>query len=121
MSRAPKLMIYVLEERSSLNDDEPLSKVLLSTPYPRSVRRLLRKGFFGRRWQKTESCDYWLASDGVVAVLFRISGATAAQVSAIRLRFDERAAKHPGLELSRELLCELVTFVTGELPGKATS
>jgi hypothetical protein len=117
---APKLMIYVVAERLPLKDDESLSSLLLSTPYPRSVRRLLRKGFFGRRWQQVEECDYWLASDGVVAMLFRICGATAAQVSAIRMRFDERAAKHPGLELSRELLCEIVTFVTGESPAHSS-
>jgi hypothetical protein len=112
-------MIIVLAERLLLRDDEALSRLLQSTPYPRSVRRLLRKGFFGRRWHQVESCDYWLASDGVVAMLFKICGATAAQVSAIRMRFDERAAKHPGLELTRELLCELVTFVTGESPAQA--
>jgi len=107
-------MIYVHADRFLLTDDEPLSKALLSTPYPRSVPRLLRKGFFGRRWQQSESCDYWLASDGVVVMLFRIQGATAAQVSAIRLRFDERTAKNPNLELSEELLLELVTFVSGK-------
>jgi hypothetical protein len=116
---APEIMIYVLADRVLLKDDELLSKLLLATPFPRSVRRLLRKGFFGRSWQQVESCDYWLASDGVVAILFRICGATAAQIFAIRMRFDERAVRHPGLELTRELLLEIVTFVTGVSPSQS--
>jgi len=107
-------MIQVLADRSLLRDDASLSRLLQSTPYPRSVPRLLRKGFFGRRWQQSESRDYWLLSDGVVVMLFTISGASAAQVSAIRLRFDDRAAKQPGLEPSQALLQEIASLVEGE-------
>lgn len=107
-------MIYVQAEHALLKDDDALSRLLLSTPYPRSVRRLLRKQFFGRHWQQAESCDYWLASDGTVAMSFRICGATATQISAIRMQFDDRVARQPGIELSKELLRDLVKFVTGE-------
>jgi hypothetical protein len=106
-------MIYVQADHVSLDDEAGLRRFLTSIPHPRTVRELLGKGFFGRRWQQTESCDYWLVSDGKNAACFRIAGASAAQIYAIRLRFDVHL-KDANLELSRELLCELVRAVTGE-------
>jgi hypothetical protein len=107
-------MIYVQADQVSLDDEAALRRFLTSIPHPGTVRKLLRNGFFGRRWQQTESSDYWLVSDGKTAAYFRICGASAAQIYAIRLRFDVLVLKNANLELSRELLCELVQTVTGE-------
>jgi hypothetical protein len=107
-------MIYVQADEVSLDDDTGLGHFLQSLPHPGTVRKLLTKGFFGRRWQQTESCDYWLVSDGTKAAYFRISGASAAQIYAIRLRFDVLVTKDADFELSRDLLCEVVRAVTGE-------
>jgi hypothetical protein len=107
-------MIYLQTDSARLDDETALARLLRSIPHPPGVRALLRKNFFGRRWQQEESCDYWLASDGVLAVCMKICGATAAQIFAIRLRFDELAATRAGLVLSKALLRELVQGVTGE-------
>ena len=107
-------MIYVQADQVSLDDEAGLRHFLNSIPHPGTVRKLLGKGFFGRRWQQTESCDYWLVSDGKSAASFRICGASAAQIYAIRLRFDVLVIKNADLELSRDTLCELVSAVTGE-------
>jgi hypothetical protein len=87
--------------------------LVVAVPHPPAVRTLLSKKFFGRRWQKAESSDYWLASDGETVVSLRISGVTAAQAYAIRRRYDELVALTPHLQLSRDLLCKLVHGVTG--------
>jgi hypothetical protein len=107
-------MIYVQADKVSLDDDAGLRRFLASIPHPGTVRKLLRKGFFGRRWQQAESCDYWLVSDGESAASFRICGASAAQIYAIRLRFDVLVAKHADFVLSRDMLCDVVKAVTGE-------
>jgi hypothetical protein len=107
-------MIYVQADQVSLDDEAGMRRLLASIPHPGTVRQLLAKGFFGRRWQQTESCDYWLVSNGKMAAYFRICGASAAQIYAIRLRFDVRVVKHPDFEISRDSLCELVKAVTGE-------
>jgi hypothetical protein len=106
--------ISVQTDHARLDDEGALARLLASIPHPPGVRGLLTKNFFGRRWQQAESCDYWLASDGVLAVCLKIRGATAAQVFAIRLRFDELAATRADLVLSKALLCELVQGVTGD-------
>jgi hypothetical protein len=108
-------MIYVQADQVSLEDETGLRQFLNSIPHPGTVRKLLTKGFFGRRWQQTESSDYWLVSDGKTAAYFRISGASAAQIYAIRLRFDLFVIKDRNFELTREFLCELVKTVTGEV------
>jgi hypothetical protein len=110
-------MIYVQAGQASLRDDDALTRLLTSIPHPPAVRLLLRKSFFGRRWQQGEGCDYWLISNGETAVCMRICGATAAQVYAIRMRFDAMAARSAVIELSRDLLCKLVREVTGECRG----
>jgi hypothetical protein len=107
-------MISVQTDQARLDDDAALARLLASIPHSPGVRALLTKNFFGRRWQQAQSCDYWLASDGVLAVCLKIRGATAAQVFAIRLRFDELAATRTDVVLSKALLCELVQGVTGE-------
>jgi hypothetical protein len=107
-------MIYVQADQVPLDDEVGLRQFLNSIPHPGTVRKLLAKGFFGRRWQQAESSDYWLVSDGKTAAYFRISGASAAQIYAIRLRFDLLVVRNKTLELSRDLLCELVKAVTGE-------
>ena len=107
-------MIYVRTHRAALDDEPALLSLLESIPFPPEVRALLAKGFFGRRWQQEELCDYWLASDHQTAMCWRICGATAAEVHAIRRRFDEIAARNAEIELSLEMLCLLVCAVTGE-------
>lgn len=106
-------MIYVRSHRASLDDEAAVSSLLQSIPFPADVRTLLTKGFFGRRWQQEESCDYWLASDQEIAICWRICGATAAEVHAIRSRFDEIAARNVEIEISLDMLCLLVCTVTG--------
>src|SRR5262245_35680518 len=101
-------MIYVQADQVSLDDEAGMRHFLASIPHPGTVRRLLAKGFFGRRWQQAESCDYWLVSDGKNAAYFRICGASAAQIYAIRLRFDVRVIKDADFEISRDSLCELI-------------
>lgn len=110
----PVSMIYVQADQVSLDDEAGLRHFLTSIPHPVTVRKLLTKGFFGRRWQQTESSDYWLVSDGKIAACFRICGASAAQTYAIRLRFDVLVTKNADFVLSRELLCDVVRAVTGE-------
>jgi hypothetical protein len=107
-------MIYVQAEQVSLGDDADTQRFLSALPHPATVRKLLAKGFFGRRWQSVEACDYWLVSDGKTAAYFRICGASAAQIYAIRLRFDALVIRDVDLELSRDMLCDLVKAVTGE-------
>jgi len=108
------IMIYVRSHRASLNDEAAVASLLRSIPFPPEVRALLAKGFFGRRWQQEELCDYWLASNQETAVCWRICGATAAEIHAIRLRFDEMAARNAEIEVSLDMLCLLVCTVTGE-------
>jgi hypothetical protein len=107
-------MIYVQADEVSLDDEAGLRHFLSAIPHPATVRTLLAKGFFGRRWQQVESCDYWLVSDGQRAACFRICGATAAQIYAIRLRFDVLVLENANFELARDGLCDLVRKVTGE-------
>ncbi len=104
-------MIYVQTIRATLADGPALSQFLSSIPYPQSVRRLLANRYFGRRWVQAEACDYWLVCDGKEAACWRILGATAAQVYAIRIRFDHMLSMNPHLEVSRDLICELVSSV----------
>lgn len=113
MSVVPN-MIYVRSHRASLADAAALSQLLEGVPFPPEVRSLLARGFFGRRWQQEELCDYWLASDQETAVCWRLCGATATEVHAIRLRFDEMAARNAEIEVSLDMLCLLVCAVTGE-------
>lgn len=107
-------MIYVQAEEVSLGDEAGLRHFLSAIPHPGTVRKLLAKGFFGRRWQQVEACDYWLLSDGKNAAYFRICGASAAQIYAIRLRFDVLAMKTADLVLSLDLLCDLVRAVADD-------
>ena len=107
-------MIHVQTHSACLDDEPGLSRLLSCVPFPSSVRSLLLRRYFGRRWQQQETCDYWLASDGAIVSCWRICNATAAQVLAIRLRFDELADRDADLEISRELICTLVSGVTGE-------
>jgi hypothetical protein len=116
-----RIMIYVRSHRASLADEPALTSLLRSIPFPPEVRALLAKGFFGRRWQQEEMCDYWFASDQQTAICWRICGATAAEIHAIRLRFDEIAARNAEIEVSLDMLCLLVCTVTGECGCDAES
>lgn len=78
---------------------------------PHSVRPLLRRQFFGRRWDCATQCDHWLASDGTTVVVLKISGAPAHAVSRMRSRFDDLRRKHPGLIPSHEMVRELLATI----------
>ena len=105
--------IRVEEQRIAVDDEAALAQALVSIPYPDSVRGLLGKEFFGRRWQQEECCDYWLASDGDTVVWLKIRGATATQVADIRFRFDVIVDQYPGTRPSKSLICDFVNAVTG--------
>jgi len=115
------IMIYVRSHRASLDDEPAVARLLQSIPFPAEVRTLLTRGFFGRRWQQEELCDYWLASDPETAICWRICGATASEIHAIRQRFDEMAARNAEIEVSLDMLCLLVCTVTGECGCDAES
>lgn len=106
-------MIYVRSHRARLDDDAAVSALLQSIPFPPEVRTLLSRGFFGRRWVQEELCDYWLTSDQQTAICWRVCGATATEVHAIRQRFDEMAARNAEIEFSLDMLCLLIVTVTG--------
>ena len=107
-------MIYVQATQASLDNEDAVRQLLVALPHPRVVRTLLRRKFFGRSWRQGESCDYWLASNGATVISLRVCGVSSAQAYVIRLRYDELTARNPLIELSRDLLCELVRGVTGE-------
>jgi hypothetical protein len=107
-------MVYVQVHRARLDDEPGLLRLLAATCHPLSVRSMLSKPFFGRRWQQRESRDCWLASDGKKVLCMNIRGASSAQIAAIRLRFDHLASRRARVDLSPQLLCELVASVTGE-------
>jgi hypothetical protein len=107
-------MIEIQEFRARLDDEQDLAQLLESIPYPSSVRAMLAKTFFGRRWDANQPCDTWLASDGKSVVCLKICGVTAKQIAAIRFRFDELKSRDAGLQLSRDLISDLAEHVTDD-------
>ena len=107
-------MVCIEETQAHLGDDAALAILLASVPLPALVGRLLRKPFFGRKWDSARQSDLWLASDGTMAVSFRISGASAAAVARMRLRFDDLRFASPGLLPSRRVLHDLLEQIARE-------
>lgn len=107
-------MAHVEEIRAGLGDDGALARLLAAIPLPPSVRELLSKPFFGRRWHREQQCDYWLASDGENVVCLRIHGADGALVARVRARFDDLRRKQPGLGPTRKILRELLAAISRE-------
>src|SRR6185312_6938170 len=87
-------MIYVRSHRSALDDEPAVSGLLYAFLFFAAVSSLL-------------------ASDQETAICWRIFGATGTEVHAIRLRFDEIAARNAEIEVSLDMLCLLVCAVTG--------
>lgn len=102
------------EIQVQLNGDAALTKLLASVPLPGLVGPLLRKPFFGRKWDSPLQSDHWLASDGATVVSLRISGASAATVARTRLRFDDLRLASPGLLPSRRILHDLLEEIARE-------
>ena len=105
-------MIFIEEFRAHLGDHAALAKLLASMPLPRSVRPLLLKPFFGRKWNSMEQRDHWLASDGLRVVYIEISGVSASLAARLRMRFDDCRAATPGLIPSRTAILELLSLIT---------
>lgn len=105
-------MIRIEEFQAHLADHAALAKLLASIPLPRSVRPLLGKPFFGRKWNAPQQRDHWLASDGVRVVYLEISGISASLVARLRMRFDDRRTATPGLIPSRKAILDLLSLIS---------
>jgi hypothetical protein len=113
-------LVYVEEIRAQLGDEVALAKLLASIPLPHSVRPLLRKPFFGRKWDCTRELDHWFASDGTTVLCLEISGVSASVALRMRLRFDDLRNASPGLHLSRKVVHGLLEAVARE-DGKVST
>lgn len=91
-----------------------MARILASIPHPEAVRPLLRRPFFGRKWNWMKRRDHWLASDGSTVVCLMISGATAGVIARMRSRFDDLRLRTPGLRPSAEILGELLALIERE-------
>ena len=113
-------LVYVEEVLARLSDEPALARLLASIPtIPQSVRPLLSKPFFGRKWDCAKQLDHWLASDGATVVCLKISGASASVAMRMRLRFDDLRGATPGLQPSRRTvhrLLEAIAREDGRLP-----
>lgn len=112
-------MIQIHERQAYLHDRASVAKLLASIPWPHSVGSLLRKSFFARKWDGTHQSDYWLASDGTMVVSVRISGASAAAVAKMRMRFDDLRVISPRLQPSGRALHDLLAGIAREDGGVA--
>lgn len=109
--RAGGLYVRVVrleETRARLGDDIALAALLAAIPFPVFVEPLLHKLFFERKWDYLKQRDHWIASDGTTVVSLTISGASAATVAAIRLRFDDLRILSPALQPSLGILHDLL-------------
>lgn len=101
-------VVRIEETRAPLGDDIALAALLASIPFPLFVAPLLHKPFFERKWDYQKQCDHWIASDGTTVVSVTISGANAAAVARIRLRFDDLRIVSPALQPSLGILHDLI-------------
>jgi hypothetical protein len=101
-------VVRIEETRARLREDTVLTALLASIPLPLFVEPLLHKPFFERKWDYVRQRDHWIASDGTTVVSLTISGATAAAVARIRLRFDDLRIVTPGLQPSLKMLHDLL-------------
>ena len=101
-------VVRIEESRAQLRDDTALTTLPASIPLPLFVEPLLHKPFFERKWDYMRQRDHWIASDGTTVVSLTISGATAATVARIRLRFDDLRIVTPGLQPSLKMLRDLL-------------
>ena len=101
-------VVHIEETRARLGDDIVLAALLASIPFPPFIEPLLHKPFFERKWDFQNQRDHWLASGGATVVALTISGASAATVARIRLRFDDLRLLSPGLQPSLKILHDLL-------------
>lgn len=107
-------VVRIEEARARLGDDSALAALLAGIPFPLFVEPLLHKPFFERKWDYQKQCDHWIASDGTNVVSLTISGASAAAVARIRLRFDDLRIVSPALQPSLNIMHDLVEEVARE-------
>jgi hypothetical protein len=107
-------VVRIEETRTHLGDDVALAALLASIPFPLFVAPLLQKPFFERKWDYLKQCDHWIASDGTTVVSLTISGASAAAVARMRLRFDDRRIVSPALQPSLKILHDLLEGIARE-------
>jgi hypothetical protein len=101
-------VVRIEETRAHLGDDIALAALLAGIPFPLFVEPLLHKPFFERKWDYLKQCDHWMASDGTTVVSMTISGANAAVVAKMRLRFDDLRIVSPALQPSLKSLHDLL-------------
>lgn len=101
-------VVRIEETRAHLGDEVSLAALLANIPFPLFVAPLLHKPFFERKWDYLKQCDHWIASDGTTVVSLTISGAGAAAVARIRLRFDDLRIVSPALQPSLKILHDLL-------------
>lgn len=101
-------VVRIEETRAQLSDGVVLAALLATIPFPQFVEPLLHKPFFERKWDYLQQRDHWIASDGTAVVSLTISGASAAAVARIRLRFDDLRLVSPGLQPSLRILHDLL-------------
>ena len=106
-------MIYVEEASASAHDQAALEALLLGVPHPPTVRKLLKKRFFGRRWDRSNHSDYWLSSNGERVVCVTIRGAAPDVIAVVRSRLDAVRAEQTGFVLSKAAVCALLKIVLG--------
>jgi hypothetical protein len=101
-------VVHIEEVRAHLGDDIALAALLVRIPLPLFVEPLLHKPFFERKWDYQNRRDHWIASDGTTVASVTISGADAAAVARIRLRFDDLRIVCPALQPSLKILHDLL-------------
>ena len=101
-------VVRIEETRAPLGDEIVLAALLASIPFPLFVEPLLHKPFFERKWDYQKQRDHWICSDGTTVVALTISGASAAAVAGMRLRFDDLRIVSPGLQPSLKILHDLL-------------
>ncbi len=110
-------MVIVEEVRARI-DESALESLLGLVPHPPSVRELLGRRFFGRRWRVTGHSDFWLSSDGETVVCLIIRGANPENAKRIRAAYDALRPDGPPRVLSRDFVTRLVNRVMGEVPPR---
>ncbi len=93
-----------------LDDGAALDRLLEPLPEAQELRARLAGPFFARAWDATAQRDHWLASDGVRATCYTISGLTLPQAAAVRVRWDALRGR---AELTEDVLADLVARETG--------
>lgn len=111
-------MVNVEEIRVRVDDHPALEALLGLIPHPPSVRKLLGKRFFGRRWSVTSHCDFWLSSDGNTVVCLIIRGANPGNIERIRSAYDALRPNGPPRVLSRDFVNGLVTRLLRPVPPR---